>query len=68
MIYKFNGSGAFSLDYEDDDSLFIEDDEQMEALISGTKLQVKLEDIDLVRWQEDLEADLLKLEALFSKL
>lgn len=67
MISKFNGSGAFSLDYEDDDSLFIEDDEQMEALISGTKLQVKLEDIDLVRWREDLEADLLKLEALFSK-
>ena len=49
---------------EDEDESIDGDDEQLEALMVGGAVQVALQDIDLVKWRQDLEDDHIRLKEL----
>jgi hypothetical protein len=57
--------------YELDDNLTImdvdEEDPLMEDLLIGTKVKVLMQDIDLIKWQQDLEEDKKNLEEVCMK-
>jgi ERCC4-related helicase len=66
-IDSYSDEAFYELNTDDDGVILFENDEQMEAMLSGTKTKVFLHDIDLVRWREDLESDLEKLVVLFTQ-
>jgi len=57
--------------YELDEDMSIldvdEEDPLMEDLLIGTKVKVLMQDIDLIKWQQDLEEDKKNLEAVWLK-
>ncbi len=57
-IENFDDSATFEVELEDLDESLDGDDPELEAMTVGSKVQVKLSDIDLVRWRQDLEEDL----------
>ncbi|MEY2665717.1 MAG: hypothetical protein RLZZ480_822, partial [Candidatus Parcubacteria bacterium] len=63
-IDNHDDSTNFEVELEELDESIDGDDPELEAMTVGSKVQVKLGDIDRVRWKQDLEEDL----ALFHTL
>lgn len=63
-IDNFDESTIFETELDDLDESMDGDDPELEAMAVGGKVQVKLSDIDLVRWKQDLKEDLV----LFTEL
>lgn len=66
-VDTFAGDGKYDLDLDDAPESIDGDDEQLESMTIGNKVSVDLGDMDLVRWREDLTADLERLQALISQ-
>ena len=64
---SFDESTTFEMELEDMDESLDGDDPELEAMTVGSKVQVKLSDIDLVKWRQDLEDDLRFFETLIAQ-
>lgn len=65
QIEDYNGAKDKYYKVEDEQDEQIEGgDEQLEAMMIGNAVQVSLEDIDLVRWKQDLVSDVERLRQL----
>jgi len=53
-----------NFDFSTIDKDLLEEDEEMESMAIGNKVQVLLEDMDLIRWREHLEDDKNLLDAM----
>jgi ERCC4-related helicase len=66
-INNYSDADFYELNTDDEGVILFENDEQAEAMLSGSKTKVFLHDIDLVRWKQDLEGDLERLIGLISQ-
>lgn len=62
-----DASGVFEVELEEMDESLDGDDPELEAMTVGSKVQVKLSDIDLVKWKQDLEEDLRYFNTLIAQ-
>ena len=62
---EHKSNGIFTAQSGDQEEAIDGDDEQLEDFLIGNKIQVSLEDADLIRWKQDLEDDLNKFDSLF---
>jgi hypothetical protein len=66
-INNYSEQDFYELDTDEEGSIIFENDEQAEAMLSGSKTKVFLQDIDLIRWKQDLESDLDRLDNLYNQ-
>lgn len=66
-IENINDSDYFETEAEDQEESIDGDDEQLESMMIGDKIRVSLNDMDLVRWREDLEDDHLRFQELINQ-
>jgi Helicase conserved C-terminal domain/SNF2-related domain len=66
-INNYSDADFYELNTDDEGAILFENDEQAEAMLSGSKTKVFLHDIDLIRWKQDLESDLERLLGLISQ-
>lgn len=66
-INNYSDQDFYELETDEEGTVLFEDDEQMEAMLSGSKTKVFLHDIDLVRWRQDLVSDQEKLLELLGQ-
>lgn len=64
QIESISQEDVYEVDIEDADESLDGDDEQLEAMTIGSKVRVDLNDMDLVKWREDLAEDLSRLQGL----
>ena len=58
---------TFQSEFGDQDEAIDGDDDQLEDFLVGNKIQVSLEDVDLVRWKQDLQDDIERFQRLFKQ-
>jgi len=61
--FEDDSKGYENLEFDEDDISYKQDDTEI-----GGKVKIKLSDMDIVRWEEDLKADLTFIEALHKEM
>ncbi|MBU1976754.1 MAG: DEAD/DEAH box helicase family protein [Nanoarchaeota archaeon] len=64
---KHKNHNTFNAESGDQEEAIDGDDEQLEDFLIGNKIQVSLEDVDVIRWKQDLEDDLSRFDDLLKK-
>ena len=67
LIQKVNSHGNINFEELDIDKIDTDDPELEDYLIGNSKTKVLMQDIDLVRWQQDLEEDIANLDQLWEQ-
>jgi hypothetical protein len=62
--FESGGSGNITIAGNDEDESIDGDDAELEDTMIGGKIQVALEDVDIVKWKQDLQDDLAQFEFL----
>ena len=60
-------NAVFTAENGDQDEAIDGNDEQLEDFLVGNKIQVSLEDVDIIRWKQDLNDDLQRFDALLNE-